>query len=677
MMISERRLTLAPLRPRLRRVAALAVAALTAGCAGSDGGAAREGWPLELRLEGLSPTAVLADSTLRVHGAGFVGSSLGTSRLRLEGTYTPEGGVPTPVDLGLLLSQQASDELSLDLAQAGAFGQLCPGGRGVFVGTAQVEVASLATGHIYTTNTIGAGIQCRDRLVPALLEVDRGAFTLNAALTVVADDLLLGGAEGDSFLAVSGCFLPQGLPAPCSANGVPFAERRIPLAVLDPAARRDARFLLSPALVGLTPGTIEADAHVVNVHGDGIESTSGSLPSVVTVLPSSLGSVDAAGSSLGGYVDFHGAGFVGGGDGESTEILVQGSFQPDGGGASRAVDLLLVTTFDSGERVRYALDEQDGVGQIVDLRQESGTLSATFTPRFALGADTVTGAPVSGSFRVERVKQVAYIRFLPGYRDALELFGMLAADTLVRQRILEKASWIYRGINVDLRDAPPEDYLLYAQVDITGIDPNGLGLMGYDNSPGKDVGNLRLYDRLGGVNALTQEDGYPGFGGVFVESFLAFSMDPPPGITPAPTASPVFDEIFDPFRPSRGGDPVAPEELEGLVARTTGEGCPAPASDRHEVIRCAIFALGNLLGGTMAHELAHSLGLADPGGNRFHNSGDAPNRLMDDGGSRPFEERTDLLGGGPEVFCQQDYEYLVSILPTGEPDPVSGRMSCY
>ena len=91
----------------------------------------------------------------------------------------------------------------------------------------------------------------------------------------------------------------------------------------------------------------------------------------------------------------------------------------------------------------------------------------------------------------------------------------------------------------------PDDWVWYAQVDVTGIDPNGLGLMGYDNSPGKDVGNLRLYDHIGGVNALTQQDGYPGYGGIFVESFLAFSEHPPSGIASVPGASPSFDDIFD------------------------------------------------------------------------------------------------------------------------------------
>ncbi|MDY0001860.1 MAG: hypothetical protein RBU30_11240 [Polyangia bacterium] len=659
------------------RIAVLVLLPALAACAKTDGGAKREGWPLLLALTGLEPVTVLPTTTLIVQGDGFVGSTLGTSRLRLVGTYTPDGGSPMALDLGLIGDVESTTEIRIRLGQGAAWAQICPFGQGVFTGTAAVEVSSLATGRVYSTSAIGAGFLCRERLEPLLVSLDSGAHALNASLSVLASDLLLGGNEGASFLSVRGCYLAQGLPAPCETNGVAFTERRIPLEVLHPTTREDARFLLTPALVGLGPGTIEAIAHVVNVHSDLIETTSEEQAATVTILPSHLDGVAAEGSSLGGFVDFYGAGFVGGGDGESTEIFVQGSFQPDEGGAARNVDLLLISTFESGEVVRYVLEEQDGVGEIVDLRQESGILSATFTPRFVLGASTITGAPYTDSFRVQPIRQVVHVRFLPGYRDALELFGMLAADWEIRQRIIAKADWIYRGINVEFRSEKPTDYLLYAQVDITGIDPNGMGLMGYDNSPGKDVGNLRLYDRLGGVNALTQEDGYPGFGGVFVESFLAFSMHPPQGLAQAPTASPLFDQIFDPLRPSRGGKPILPAELSGLVPLSTGDGCPAPSSDRQEVIRCAIFVLGNILGGTMAHELAHSLGLADPGGNGFHNSGEQPNRLMDAGGSRPFNERAELLGGGPEVFCQQNFEYLISILPTGEPDPISYRPSCY
>jgi hypothetical protein len=85
--------------------------------------------------------------------------------------------------------------------------------------------------------------------------------------------------------------------------------------------------------------------------------------------------------------------------------------------------------------------------------------------------------------------------------------------------------------------------------------------------------------------------------------------------------------------------------------------------------------LGSLIGTTASHEIAHALGLADPGGEEFHNTGDWDNALMDAGGARPFAERAELEGMGPGAFCQRNYDYLREVLPTTEPDPLQ-RTDC-
>jgi len=652
------------------RVLALVLTAGLAGCAGGEG--PRETWAEEIRLLGVEPLTVLPGTTLVARGEGFVSDVLGTSRLRLTGTFTGSGG-GLEVDQALLVQIISDAELQVPLT-SDVYVRLCPEATGDFVGVAVLEVASLASGKIYSTPGIGVGLRCRPTLDPFLVGIDDGSYHLNAVITVLADDLLLGGDEGATLLRASGCFLRAASFPPCETNGTTFADLDVPLTVLDGANRRDGFMVLTPDLVGVHPGTLETTLRLVNHHADDTETFSAETTLSVSVLPSQLDSVEAAGASLGGYVDFLGAGFIGGGVAETTELDLVGTFTPDGGGGDRALDLTLIASFDTGERARYVLGEQDSLGQLVDLRTESGTVSGTFTPRIVKGVETYTGAAISGSFRIEPVRQVVYVNFTQGYRDALELFGMRAADEQLRARILEKARWIYRSLGVFFTDSPPEDYVWYAQVDLTGIDPNGLGLMGYDNSPGKDVGNERLYDRIGGVNALTQEDGYPGYGGIFVESFGAFSEHPPEGVSPIPGSSAVFDDIFDPFRPGHGSA-VHSDELAGLNQLESGESCPA--GDRAERIRCAIFVLGNLLGGTMAHELGHSLGLSDPGGELFHNASDGPNRLMDSGSDRPFLERAELAGAGPEVFCQQNYDYLRSILPTSDPDPVPNRPDCY
>ncbi len=61
----------------------------------------------------------------------------------------------------------------------------------------------------------------------------------------------------------------------------------------------------------------------------------------------------------------------------------------------------------------------------------------------------------------------------------------------------------------------------------------------------------------------------------------------------------------------------------------------------------------------------------------FHNAGDAPARLMDAGGDRPFNERAELDGTAPGEFCDDEYEYLRQILPSSEAAPQVQRASCF
>jgi hypothetical protein len=108
---------------------------------------------------------------------------------------------------------------------------------------------------------------------------------------------------------------------------------------------------------------------------------------------------------------------------------------------------------------------------------------------------------------------------------------------------------------------------------------------------------------------------------------------------------------------------------------TSAESCPS--SDRSTRIQCAVWVLGSLVGTTLSHEIGHSLGLANPFGEGFHNSSDEPNRLMDSGGDRPFAERAQISGQGPAKFCVTEYDYLRQILPAAEPADTSERPSCF
>jgi hypothetical protein len=205
----------------------------------------------------------------------------------------------------------------------------------------------------------------------------------------------------------------------------------------------------------------------------------------------------------------------------------------------------------------------------------------------------------------------------------------------------------YTGINVAFTEEIPTEFAEYGVVEIGGEDPNGANLFGLDNTEGKDVGNIRFNDIIGGVNAETAEEGYYAYGGIFVASFLGLSATLGQG--ELPITDPRFDMVFEPFSPELGGVPATAEELY------QGERAGALAE--------AIRVLGNLIGNTVTHEVGHSLGLTSIDG-QFHNVGDNEGWIMDAGIHRPFAERAELDGISPAVFSPFNREYLEAVLPT-------------
>jgi len=641
-------------------------------CSDPPGSLLEEDWPGQLAVSGFYPRMVVPKTGLVISGAGFVTGQLGTTQVRLEGTFSGIGG-EAAVRVQILAEVVSSDALRVVIDQS-RFQALCPGGDGTFDGRIAVEVASVRTNEIHRPAPLAVQLTCRRQLIPRFTSLMSGNASLNQRLLVKASDLLLGDGEGRTYLEASGCFLTANTAGRCLDVGEEFSGRRVPVEVTDPINRVDGAFVLSTALLGIQAGEFVGSVKLINAHADGSETSSESQAWTLQQDPSYLADVDFEGSSLGGYVDFYGSGFIGGENGGLTQVALVGTFQSDKGGEPTPLDVILVTDYDSGVRARYVLAEDGPIGGVVNLRKDSGMVDAALTLRLSKDGQTVTTPPIMGSFRIRPVRQVVYVNFTDNYVDTLARFGLKAAEATVRTHLLDRARALFAGIGVDFRTELPTDYALFSQIDVLGVDPNGLGLMGYDNSPGKDTGNLRLYDRIGGVHAVTQQDGYPGYGGIFLESFFGFSNHPPPGIDPHPGRSILFDAIFDPVRPGTG-TPVTAAEVMAVPAVISAEECPA--TERAAQVRCAVFVLANLLGGTMAHEVAHSLGLADPDGGEFHNNGDEANRLMDSGFNRPFKERAELFGSGPEIFCRENYLYLREILPTDIPDPEADRPPCF
>ena len=226
----------------------------------------------------------------------------------------------------------------------------------------------------------------------------------------------------------------------------------------------------------------------------------------------------------------------------------------------------------------------------------------------------------------------------------VELLGI--AEAQIKARILDVVHRDYYGVNIEFRDQRPTDFVEYSVIEVGGADPNNADLFGLDNTKGKDVGNVRFNDVIGGINAETAEQGYYAFGGVFVRSFFQLSPTLQEGnAQPLDIASRRFDDVFGRFMPALGG-----------AQATTGDlGSNA--------LTLAVLVLGNLVGNTVSHEIGHSLGLANIEG-QFHNIGDNPGWIMDAGNYRPFTERAEIDGDGPAKWSPGNRAYLERVLPT-------------
>ncbi len=614
--------------------------------------------PQTLRLESVGPDLWVAGTTIVLGGADFLPELVGPTTLSLDG--------PKQRDVSLPVRFVDYDHLEVDWPGAAALG--LPEGAWKVSATLQTDNAWDAT--TYVSPPLELSLTLSDQLTPRLDAVEQEASALNAPFVLSGEGFLLGGSEGESVALFDGCFDPDG-PGGCQ----PVDRVEVPAVA---TTRDTVQVPMSPLVGGVQPGSFDGTLTLANRHADGTLVTAEQALAVSgRVGTPRIDALEPTLASLGQYVEVVGAGFVGPGQGDFagvTLLELDGTLRAPGG-PPIPIELTLVPEYVEGGVLRYVINEDDALGRTFDVRDVQGTFEGTARPVIEWLDDRVEGEGTVASFSLVPVKQVVWLRFTPSFIESLRHFGLREAHEQIVQRIVTVVERDYAGVNLEVRRSQPTDYALYAEVELSGTDPNGIGLLGYDNTPGKDVGNLRLYDRIGGVNALTQLDGYPGYGGVFVESLFTFS-EHPNGLAPEGTPDPAFDELFDAFRPDQGGRPIEADELaDSLVVRDSGT-CPV-AKGRSDKIGCAIWALGSLVGTTVSHEIAHSVGLGDPYGEDFHNTGDWSNALMDGGSSRSFAERAEVYGEGPGSFCQSNYDYLRDILPSGDADPQAPRPDCY
>ena len=447
-------------------------------------------------------------------------------------------------------------------------------------------------------------------------------------------------------------------------------DRVAPVASLEALDR--TRGILRFPLLAKTPGPgrFQGNLRLWTRTIGGVEGTSDPFPADLQVTDPEILSVEPAEGVLGQRVLVLGAGWPGASEGwpegisqespGSTVFRIQGVFRPEAGGPDSTVDRWLVPELFRGTEARlWVRAEARGDRLVSDWFGArsgvfEGTIQAVVTPAGGNGTPW-TSRPLPWRWPLRTTGQTVVVRFLPGFDQSLDRFGLASLGPEVRRAILETIDGIYRDYDLRVLDRAPEDLdpNHVSVLEIGGPDPNGRGLLGLDNTPGKDVGNLRLFDRLGGANAEVQADGFPGYGGVFLDSFLQWSAHPPGGRQAlpggAPEAEPAFDDVFDPVR-SRS---AIREEWEG-----GGE------ERRVAQVREAVRVLGRLVGETAAHEIGHSLGLADPYGppTSYHNATDEPGCLMDAGNARPFAERAALPDAPETRFCHDHPAYLMDVL---------------
>jgi hypothetical protein len=611
--------------------AAMALLLFAAGCVASAPPRDRPVLSPELRLDAVVADVVLPGTRIVLSGRGFVPADAGTATARFAG-----GGREA------LAPAVFVDERRLEVAADADFLAALGGDGARFAGEVTVTY-EYRTGARPQSASTDAAFELRSALIPRLDTTYPDIVYLGGSLALRGSGFLAP-SEGGSWATIAGTFTPPGGAARSISVEIGATFR----------SRSEVTLEIAPGLFGIRPGRFEGTIALTNKHIAAPPASAGApRPLALELGPTALLEVTPA-VRRGQRLVFRGRGFVpkSAPDAQATILRLDGDFTERGGRVRRwrdAAAMELVPDYLSGSEVAYVLRVyQLPTGDLAGLGLVPGTFEGRATPVILRGREEVEGIPLTVRIDILPARQVIFLKYLPGFTDSLRIFGLRNVELEIRQRIREVCERDFAFWNVEFREVRPTDYVEYGVVEIGGPDPNAQGLFGLDNTTGKDLGNLRLNDVIGGYNAETEEQGFLAYGGVFLESFLALSPRHP---DPLPIASPWFDRIFDPFREDRGGRPVAAGEY--------------PFSGRSAAIAEAIRVLGNLVGTTVTHEIGHTLGMAIAEG-YFHNPVPGPNQIMDSGDERPFEERAEIGGQGPATFEPEHARYLDQILPRDE-----------
>ena len=621
------------------------IAALAAGCTvqQGDSGVLLD----EIAVSALGPTPVLPGTQLVIEGTGFVPNVVAQMTVTFEGAvegrevaFSVYPDWESSTAISILISGDIQDALM------GANPEMLTASA-AFDGTLTVRRASTGSELERVVKASGVRIPLAAVVGPTLDSVTPLSVRVGDTI-VIAGSGFLHPSEGVSLVSFEGEFEAQ---APAAV--IPISGLVIPADSPDPMRRNQVELPLTPDLFGVRSGVFRGSVRVRNELFNGLVATSSPLElSTFTVAVPEVTEVTPVEASRGQRVDVKGLGLLPT-DGllEAGSLFVlEGAFTPNRGPVESWVGdnvRALFPDFHEGNTlagvVLRATKEQDG--SLGGFGYIPGRFEGVMTPIVFFGKESIVGQGRSLVFDVLPPRQMIYLKYLPAFEDALVRFGLSVERRAIEERILEVLERDYAGVNIGFSSSPPEGYVEYGIVEIGGSDPNGSGLFGLDNTAGKDVGNERFDDVIGGFNADTRAQGYAAYGGIFASELLNLS----PTLSDSPLSSPRFDDIFAAFVPELGG-----------FAAEAGE--MASEGERSTALKAATTILGNLVGNTVAHEIGHSLGLSAEAG-EFHNLGDSGPYLMDAGVYRPFEERAEIDGYMPAVFSPTNREYLELVLP--------------
>jgi hypothetical protein len=315
------------------------------------------------------------------------------------------------------------------------------------------------------------GFEVMETLTPTVERIEQTEAYLNDPIILEGTDFLTGD-EGTTAVIVEGTFTSESDSVRTSV--------RLPANPVEAHDRSRAAFLWSPTIGGLEPGSFEGTVETRNVHASGEEVAGNSVEINIDQRQSTLLRFHPDEVCLGQLLNIEGRGFIGSADNETTVIRLEGEFTPFDGDPEETV-VELVGNWVSGSHVQYPIVYSSEGDRLAALAFDThrGRFHGNATPVLTIGSELIEGIGSEVQLTLGPVRQVVWVRFLPGFRDSLEYYGLGAVEEILRDAIIERMQEIYcppdepdHCVNVQFMGEEPTDFYegAYATLELGGAD---------------------------------------------------------------------------------------------------------------------------------------------------------------------------------------------------------------